>query len=532
MHRSLPLLPAWAAFSAVAAAQTFTIANSPVVPVPNGNHVDLIIKVDSIKDNSLRTIPLSVTDLSKFNGETIAQTAVATYVAGHAQTGFWLATWQTTGVRPGATETHLLKLELGKFMDVVPFTIHGPAVPEVAMNGPGVPLRLRWSHCAQIRLSSTGVLTHVKTTQSTLVEDKSGQPLPLTKLDLVDLAGGSASAPEGLTLKEQVQPLCVQIAQDFSAAGKFSGNVSLGSREKPDLGTFTLTVYSTARKYQLGGVVCLFLGLVTFFVFAVWAKARSHWILALLPATRLREEASQLLSATESVQQRTGYDFPVLLGPVGNPGSLRDVVHRLSEQKLKEAGLLPWKFASPFPTQDQSVQYQSFLQTTGNQISSIAIIVRWGLSSVLAMWPQVENLDLREAGNTALATLDGLGAFSGPAGLLTTQVQSAINTLRAAIAAAQVRAGGGQPSPTYEVLGSQQLTFQFERLSALVWVAWAVLTLAVGYCALIGFNDGFGTTQDLVQCFLWGVGMPAVGNGFGALSAGSVTSAFSVQIPR
>jgi hypothetical protein len=46
------------------------------------------------------------------------------------------------------------------------------------------------------------------------------------------------------------------------------------------------------------------------------------------------------------------------------------------------------------------------------------------------------------------------------------------------------------------------------------------------------FNDGFGTTQDLIQCFLWGAGMPAVGQGLGGLSAASVTSAFSLQVAR
>jgi len=532
MNRSLALLLAGTFLSAMAAGQIFTIPNSPVAQPQNGNRVDVIVKVDSTREKSLPVTPLSVTDLSKNGSETIEQTGEPTYLGGSAQKGYWRTPWQITGLRPGASEVHMLLLRLGKAMDVVPLTIRGPADLQVSVTGPGYPLRLLRSHSAQMRLSTNGVLTHVAPTQATLVEEKSGQPLALNNFDLIDKAGRSAAAPEGLTVAESVQPLYLQVSKDFSKPGKFTGNMNLGSREKPDLGNFVLTVYSTSTKYRLWGVLCLFLGVVTYFVIAVWIKVRSRWILALLPAARLREEASQLLLITEDVQQKTNYTFTVLLAAPGNPGSLRDVLDRLSEQSLTRAGYLPWKFAIPFAVQDLSMQYQSFLLTTGNEVSSFGIIVRWGLASVLTMWPQVMKLGLQAAGNTALQNLDTLGLFSGPSNLLTTQVQAAINALETAISNAQAAGGAIQPRTSYGVPGSQQLTVQLERLSIFVWIAWAVLTVAVGSCALVWFNDGFGTSQDLVQCFLWGAGMPAVGQGFGGLSAGSVTSAFSLQIAR
>jgi hypothetical protein len=44
-------------------------------------------------------------------------------------------------------------------------------------------------------------------------------------------------------------------------------------------------------------------------------------------------------------------------------------------------------------------------------------------------------------------------------------------------------------------------------LSIAGWVLWAFVTLLVGSCALVWFNDGFGIGRDYLQCFLWGIGI-------------------------
>ena len=151
--------------------------------------------------------------------------------------------------------------------------------------------------------------------------------------------------------------------------------------------------------------------------------------------------------------------------------------------------------------------------------------MRWGVTNVVALWPKIAELHLEQtAGTAALQTLDQLATGSCPPGQLTTQIQQALTTLQVAITENAQNALGGQPADgaptvTYGVPGSHQLTFQLETLSFFVWILWAILTVGVGACVLVVFNDGFGTTQDLIQCFIWGAGMPAVGQGFGGLSA-------------
>ena len=138
------------------------------------------------------------------------------------------------------------------------------------------------------------------------------------------------------------------------------------------MGSFPLTVYFTSTNHRLWGILFLFLGLVTYFVIAVWTKARSRWILALLPASRLREELSQLLLIAKNAQAKTGYNFPVLLATTASPGSINNLLNQLSRQNLAKNGL-PWKFAIPFAVPDQSMQYQQFLLGIGTQVSSLGV---------------------------------------------------------------------------------------------------------------------------------------------------------------
>ena len=539
MNRWLEGFLAVVVFSSMATGQTLSLLNS-VIDTPPSGQIDVIVKAGSIpaeeiKKDSISKTPFAVSDLTTSSRGTMTPTGSSEYLGVSGQDAYWRTKWQISGLRAGASETHLLKLEFGKAISVAALTLRGPTDLQVSLTGPGFPLRLDRSRCSEILISSNGSLTKVGPIQSTLVDEKTGQSIPQSSLSLVDEKKTSSTSTGGLSVTNPLQPLCLQVADDFSSPGKFDGNVTLGSMEKSDLGNFHVTVYFTSWTHRLWGIACLFLGLLAYFVLAVWSKARSRWILAVLPAARLREEVTQLLVITEEAKKKTGYTFPVLLADNANPGSLRELLRQLNTQDLKKKGL-PWKFAIPFAVPDLSSQYQSFLLATGNQVSSLGLIVRWGVMNVEEMWTLVVELNLQGAGNTALGNLDQLAVGASPPGQLNSQIQQQLSTLQKAIQDAQSTKGGkpagGAPGVTYGIPNPQQLTIQLERLSVFVWILWALLTVAVGSCVLVLFNDGFGTTQDLIQCFLWGAGMPAVGQGLGGLSAGSVTSAFSLQIAR
>jgi hypothetical protein len=61
---------------------------------------------------------------------------------------------------------------------------------------------------------------------------------------------------------------------------------------------------------------------------------------------------------------------------------------------------------------------------------------------------------------------------------------------------------------------------------------WGAVTLLAGYAALILSNPGFGTSMDLVACFFWGLGVQIAGQQIQQLTAGNITTALHVGVPK
>jgi hypothetical protein len=512
-------------------AQTISVVN-PTIPVsPRANTISLIVKVGSIDPASLKPEGVSFTDLYQPESIAIKQDGSAIPLGAIGQKSYWLLKGSINGRLSDAKDSHFLKVTAGKVVEVVNVSVYRSDDLRISIKDPPFPLRLTSSRRTEIQLTSSGTLSHVKLGQIKLAEDKTGNAFPESALILLDDSGKPVDPARGLTLGEPIQSVRVAVTCESIPAGKFSGTVGLTSLEKPDLGSFKLMIFSSSPLSRVEGLALLLAGIVTYFVIAVALKARSRWLMALLPAARLRSSIAELFKLVKGIQQTTGYAFPTLLDTSGNPCSLKALSESLEVDELKKAQYLPYKFALPFGTQDVSMQYQAFLSTKASQVSFLQTIVRWGLGTVSRLWPEIVKSGVQPAGDQALHDLDALACFSGPPGLLTTQVQGILNTLQNAISAAGPRPGGA-PIDGVEIYGFEQVMVQLERLSWFVWIVWALLTLVVGYSALIGFNDGFGTRQDLLQCFLWGAGIPAIGQGLGSLTSGAVTSAFSVQIPR
>jgi hypothetical protein len=513
-----------------AGAQVFTVVNSSALSLtPGHSDLEVYFKV-ATPEGTPATTPIAIKDLTKSFVD-FTPLGSPTYEGGNGQTGFWRTAWQVTNLKEGVSESRALLVTQGKATEIVPVTFSRKAEPDfqATVTGPGAAVRLGQGRTAEIRIVWRGPPTRAIPSLSTLADDKTGHTLQCDWLELVS-APDAQSGTDGIALGKLTNTVYLRIKPGFDEPGKYMGNVSLSTPEKPDLGNFALTVYSTNTWARTKGVVLIAAGLAVFFSFAVWAKSRSKRIQAILPAARLSEEVARLIGATEEAKTTTGYAFISLLANVPATGSLRTLAGQLKEAALDARGFLPPKLASPFAAPDLSAQYQSFLLVASNQVNALGQIVSWGIASVERMWPDVVRLHLEAAGTTALVGLDGLANFGGPPEMLRSQIQTILTALENAIAAAHPLGGGALPvqgTPT-----SRQLTVELEELSAVVWAAWAALTIFTGACALVLFNDGFGTGPDMVQCFLWGVGLPSVANGFGALSASSVTSTFAVQIPR
>jgi hypothetical protein len=505
------------------------VANLPLVVNQNRNELEIFFSITPVILPVDKSKTLDVTDLTKNSNIVFSQNGQPEFSGSSGNTGYWRTAWKLGALRPGISESRVLLVKFGDVGQVVPITLQPSSNVQVTLTGPGLPIRLINSRSASIRLLSPTPLTQVSIVQSTLADEKSGRAIPLNQLIITDTPPESLTTENTQKTSDQVKYLSVQSA--FATPGKFVGTITLTSQEKPDLGSFSLAVYSTSRCLQFVGLVCLGLGLLTYMGIAIWARYQSRRLAMLLPAARLRDEANRLLELTTKVRKEIGFEFRNLLADKENPYSLLYLLDQLSESKL--ANYLPPPVVSPFASPEIPTAFQSFLQTIQVQIANLSMIVRWGLASVLAMWPSVQTLGLEVQGNLALQTLDGLSTYVGPPDQLRNQIQAALSALQVAISNANAsRGGGAATAAVYDVGTSQQLIMQIDTLNATVWIIWAALTIAIGSSALIWFNDGFGTPQDMIQCFLWGVGVPAIAQGFGGLSSGSATSAFALQIPR
>jgi hypothetical protein len=272
-----------------------------------------------------------------------------------------------------------------------------------------------------------------------------------------------------------------------------------------------------------------------FFMVNVVFRGINRRLTALVPATRLREKIDQLIGLTEQYSSQTTFCFPHLLNKSADPGSLYNLQSSLTESGLSDAGYLPWTIVNPFGAVDASMDYRNFLASRSNQVDSFTLIVSWGATAISESWSDVEKFGVKDAGIAALTSLDSLSiTVGGPSQLLASQIQGILDTLTASINQAKSTVGGAAPTQLKPMSqpNVKQITTQLEAVSAATWIIWALLTVIVGSCALVWFNDGFGIGQDYLKCFLWGVGMPAVSQGFGALNANSVVSAFSLQVPH
>jgi hypothetical protein len=523
----------WVAFATCAVAmmgQTVSVVNTPIVVSAIDGNIDVYLKVEPIaKDAKLPD--LTAEDVTSSDKSLFQQIGNPTLVGRSDTRAYWKTSWHVDGQVANQAPLRALLIKFGATSELLSVTLQKPSPPQVTVTGPGYPLKLSDSHDLPFQIVSSNRLTHVAPAFATLVEEKTGQAIPVSRLSIVDPPKSGKTTQDDTTVEVPGQVVYLRVPFDFSSPGKFTGNVVLSSREKADLGIINITIYSTDWSLKLLGGLCVLLGVAIYFGVAIWAKSRNEELAAELPAAQLREQVQSLKKIVLDAKRQTNVSFSNLLGPASNPNSIDALLQSLSVQNLKAAGYLPQSFFGAFSNHNPSPAYQTFLATSQNRLASLSLIVGWGIVSILRKWPDVEKLGKQAIGGTALTNLDNLAGGGLTPIQLTTTIQSEIAAVDGAISSGAGGGGAGPGTPVGD-MGSKEIIVQLQELSTVVWVLWGVVTVFVGLCALVLFNDGFGRPQDYIQCVLWGIGMPAVAQGFGGLTAGSVTSALSLPIPR
>jgi hypothetical protein len=517
-----------------AGGQAISIANEPLVAATGADTVEIYIRTSGRPRGKPKQL-LSLTDLTVSATDRFSETEPAKEVAAIGRAILWRTVWKL-GDNPRWTKTrHVYLATWGHTSQLLNISVARQDDGPVHFTVSSASLRTRYDVPLTIQAIASYAIDSPEVQVSTLMDSRTGRSLDKNSFK-IERCAQSAPKPDGSS-QQIVTLLCLDRNGAAVPPGKYDGALVLGTSARDNLGSIVLTVYSTSICDQALGLLCLFLGLACFFAFSVVLKGYNRRLTTLLPPARLLDEVIALKQSVESAAQTAGVQFPHILDQGAAPGSLLQLEESLSKKGLKKSGYLPQLIANPFAQPELSSDYRAFLTSSSNKLESLKLIVRWGVDSVMRSWSELAQLGIETRGQVALDALDRLALTAGgPLQLLTNQIQTILDTFESEIAKAHsAKALGGAPPPTnfgLPVLTAQHISIQLEQLSIIGWVLWAVITLLVGSCALVWFNDGFGIGRDYVQCFLWGIGLPAIAQGFGGLNASSAASALSLQIPR
>jgi hypothetical protein len=310
--------------------------------------------------------------------------------------------------------------------------------------------------------------------------------------------------------------LCVK---DFEEPGRFVGVLTVTSKEKPEGFPITLTILQSKGQYW--GLTLLFAGTALFWYARVRTVAQGVQAQELLPALLIRDRVNiELALLTALPQNHTNKLTNTIQG-------LRGIALALEVKNLDAQQFLSPEVPAPWATTPRTTEYKQFLDRHAEEFALMSAVVRHGILPASKL--QTPGMPPAKAVliEGAISSMDNI-ALAQPKPSASAAASSANNQLLAL--QGQLSGADGAPPTSASVSPSvESVQFQFRQASAIVWVTWAILTIAIGSVVLIFNKPDFGVPMDLLNCFVWGFGLPVAGQ---ALGPGSATTAIGINLPK
>jgi len=375
--------------------------------------------------------------------------------------------------------------------------------------------------------------TNVVLAQSTLQDENTLTVLGLSKLQLCRSDATSCqSQPFSLPRRASGQPVVLSVSPDFARPGIFKGTIFVAVDQKTDPESFELTVYSSRLRWKVLGGLCIFVGVLIWWLVSVFARQRAARDQALLPLAALSDSIDRLLADLNGAEQQAGQTM----------GSIRTRLQTIrADLDPSSPGLInviPGSFPS-FPDGGDNAAYQQYVSVRAQQVGAISVLLQQGVTAVLANQPTAIAAGRQAAITSALQSLNTAALQVNTPDDAKAAVQEALRTLVATLAAP----AGGQLDAVAmaahvgmvkgaSLPSSTELRLSLNRIGSMVWIIWAMVTLVAGIAALILTNPGFGTPIDYVKCFFWGLSIQAGGQQLQQLTPGSVGTDFKISVPK
>ncbi|WP_156411881.1 MULTISPECIES: hypothetical protein [unclassified Ensifer] len=450
----------------------------------------------------------------------------------------WYVTANVSGLPTNSSLSRFLTARFGEHSQTLSYTVTNRPTGTFAWKLTPVPDKRRWNGSDALPLSLlVGPIpaTKVRLLSTAFFDDQS----------LTALGGGFKICPIGGTCDGGPMDLSanelhsLQIQNDGKVdggPGDYRGTFTLVSAEKPEGESFSTTLYVSSWKWQTFGALLIAVGILASLYVNVWLQNRNDRNARLMPAALLADQASRL---------RADYDKLAATQPVtfaNADDQLNALEDSLSIKALQAQGYVGGSvpfLKMPSGATAAPEAYKSFLDDVGKRLTALSVVLH-GCREAVGVWSASSLSGAADALAVALRSMDGLilPMTSPPASKesLSSALQPILQNLRTEVSrAAGIVDDAGSPArgrPFAVGYTSERIAFDTAASNLVGWVAFGLLSFAVGGYLLIVANPGFGQWRDLLMCLLWGFGVPAAGEKLANLSGPGLAQGFGITLTK
>jgi len=527
------MAPSWSASAPRAANVSFV---DPTLQLPGGAPAGsqmLVLKVDGLSGPVLQA-PEPIKLIKDLGIPSPPEVTVTFTILGEQTPGpasrLWTIEATVAGLPDNVSQKRYARVQFEDTESILEYTLTNkhPMAFAWTLRPPPTGWSLTAGRVASVALSMGPVpATNVRLIHSSLIEQSTKVLLGSDQIQICHNAAGPCQTDFSLAAGSANQ-LFVRVRDEFEDPGTYQGAIVIACAQKPEGDSFNLTIYNSSCWRRLIGVLVIVLGVVVAWFSTVYARARTMHDQALMPAVALLERLKELSDILDRAPRVYAGDF------AQTKAAIERLRGQLDPKLLKKQGYLPPKLPIPYvSTAPKAEEYKAFLQSLNDPIGVLIILVRDGLPAAWSYWQPGMGAAREGAIRKAITAIDRLAPPGGPAKPAEAQAQvgNTLRDLRTELGPQAIAATGGAPA-TPSTLTYERLTIDVERISALFWVVWALLTSLAGAAILVLAKDGFGVRMDYIYCLFWGFGIPAAGQSFMQLTAGSVTSALGISLVK
>jgi hypothetical protein len=362
-------------------------------------------------------------------------------------------------------------------------------------------------------------ISNLKLIASSLTNDENHESITIQNMGLgtTDTSGNHLAVPAKIPANT-VFPLTITFKSGIPH-GSYKGAIELA----PDLGdtkSLEFTLHASSVRIQIFGWVIIAAGLIIAFILKVLVRGRIARNTALLTLRTLNDDLESLKNTFSQISKSRELNAPNL------SHRLQEISDLLRHDHEPMGSKLPSNFGLNMSPIEKLQSFQTYVQAINEEIVILSILINACLREIDREWDAYPKSSRDDAINQLNSFAEKTSSATRDASL--TKIKEILNTLRLASRDLKFRNAKTDvvSSPTSQI----QLRAEIEKLNILSWLILGLITTLVGAYTLIYQVPGFGSAKDLIQCFLWGIGLGVAGQKIGDLTPKSVLESFNVKL--